>query len=177
MGRYETLLAEIHREFPLFRLVRKDRSLFQRMIHALLAVVTLGAQRSYLNRYQTTIGCKVYVTPDWDSRDPDERYVILRHERIHLRQFRRYGLLRMAVLYVLVPLPVGLAWFRACFEMEAYAETLRAAAEIYGPGRVRAPAFRANIIGQFTSGSYGWMWPFRGYLERWYDAVLATLEP
>ena len=28
----------------------------------------------------------------------------------------------MAVLYVLLPLPMGLAWFRAYFEKAAYAE-------------------------------------------------------
>jgi hypothetical protein len=31
------------------------------------------------------------------------------------------------------------------------------------------------VIEQFTGPSYGWMWPFRRSVERWYDDVLATL--
>ena len=46
------------REFPGFRLVKKHESAFQRVIHGLLAVVTLGGQRSYLD-----------VVPDHDRPD------------------------------------------------------------------------------------------------------------
>jgi hypothetical protein len=118
----------------------------------------------------------VYVTPDWDDRHADERYVILCHERVHLRQFRRLTLLGMAVLYLLVPLPMGLAYFRARLEREAYEETLRAAAEVYGVDYVRTAEFRGRILGQFLGPAYGWMWPFRGQLDRWYDGVLARLD-
>jgi hypothetical protein len=173
--RYRALLDEIRAEFPGFRLVKKDESALQRWIHRALVVVTFGAQRSYLERYQTTIGQTVYVTPDWDARPAGERWATMRHERAHLRQFRRYGLVGMALLYLLVPLPLGLSWFRARFEWEGYAETLRAIAELDGRARVEEPAFRATIVAQFTSGAYGWMWPFRRTVEGWYDSVLRTL--
>jgi hypothetical protein len=100
----------------------------------------------------------------------------MRHEAIHLRQFRKYTLPGMALLYVLLPLPLGLAWFRAYFEKEAYAESIRAAAEVYGADYPRSTAYRQSIIDQFVGPSYGWMWPFRAGLERWYDRVLATLD-
>mgnify|MGYP003947482077 CR=1 FL=1 len=74
---------------------------------------------------QTTIGRTVYVTADWDHHDADQRSVTLRHEAVHLRQFRRFTLPGMAVLYLLVPLPMGLAWFRAHFEKQAYAESMK----------------------------------------------------
>jgi hypothetical protein len=138
-------------------------------------VVTFGAQRRYMDGYQTTIGATVYVTPDWDQRPAAERWATMRHERMHLRQFRRYGVIGMAFLYLLVPLPLGLAWFRARFEWQGYAETIRATAELYGRAHVLEPAFRAGIVRQFTSGAYGWMWPFRRTLERWYDSVVETL--
>jgi len=173
--RYDALVAALRTEFPAFRIVRKDRSLLHRAIHYALYAVTLGRMTSYLASFQTTIGRTVYVTADWDERDADERYVILRHEAIHLRQFRRYTLPGMAVLYLLVPLPMGLAWFRAHFEKAAYAESVRAAAEVWGPGFPRHPAYRRRVIGQFTGAAYGWMWPFRRGLERWYDQLLATL--
>lgn len=177
MNRYDALVAALRVEFPKFRIVRKDQSRFHRAIHHALVVVTFGRMRSYLDSFQTTIGRTVYVTSDWDDWDPDHRYVTLRHEAVHLRQFRKFTLPVMAVLYVLLPLPMGLAWFRAYFEKEAYAESVRAAAEVWGPSHPRSDEYRAYIIGQFTSASYGWMWPFRSGLERWYDRVLATVEP
>jgi hypothetical protein len=173
--RYQALLDEIRREFPEFRIVKKPDSTFQRAIHAALVVVTFGAQRSYLDRYQTTMGRTVYVTADWDSRPAAERYLTMRHERVHLRQFARFGLVLMALLYVLLPLPLGLAWFRARFEWEAYTETLRAEAEVHGRAAVDDARFRARIVSQFTTGAYGWMWPFRRAVESWYDDALRTL--
>jgi hypothetical protein len=175
-SRYDKLVEALRAEFPKFRIVRKDQSALHRAIHYALVGITFGGMRSYLGSYQTTIGSTVYVTPDWDERDSDTRYVTLRHEAIHLRQFRKYTLPGMALLYILLPLPMGLAWFRARFEKEAYAETIRAAAEVYGRDYPRATAYRSYIIDQFVGPSYGWMWPFRASLERWYDRVLATLD-
>lgn len=175
VNRYDALVEALRAEFPRFRIVRKDQSALHRAIDRALRVLTLGRMTSYLDSYQTTIGNTVYVTSDWDAWEPDRRYVTLRHEAIHLRQFRRYTLPGMAVLYVLLPLPMGLAWFRAWFEREAYAETIRAAAEVYGPGYPRRTEYRRYVIEQFMGPSYGWMWPFRRSLERWYDGVLASL--
>jgi hypothetical protein len=146
-----------------------------RAIDRALRIVTFGRMRDYLGSYQTTIGKTVYVTADWDSLDPMQRYVTLRHEAVHLRQFRRWTLPVMAVLYILVPLPLGLAYCRARFEWAAYAETIRAAAETWGPHVPRQAGYRAHIVEQFVGPSYGWMWPFRGVVERWYESVLATL--
>jgi hypothetical protein len=174
--RYRALLDDIRAELPGFRVVKKDESLFQRAIGAALAVLTLGAQRRYMTSYQTTIGKTVYVTSDWDRLPPEQRYITMRHERVHLRQFQRFTLPGMAILYLLVPFPVGVAWFRARFEKEGYEETVRAAAEIHGLPYVKRAAFRDYVIAQFVSGAYGWMWPFRRALDRWYDGVLAGVE-
>jgi hypothetical protein len=169
------LLDEIRREFPRFRLVRKDQSGFQRALHYTLVAITFGRMREYLDGYHTTIGQRIYVTPDWDDRSDLDRYVTLRHERVHLRQFRRFSLPLLALLYLFLPLPMGLAWFRARFEKEAYAETILATAEVWGRERARDPALRAHILRQFTGPTYGWMWPFRRNLETWYDSVLAKI--
>jgi hypothetical protein len=173
--RYDGLLAEIRREFPGFRLVVKSRARSQVAIHHALVVLTFGGMRRYLDGYQTTIGRTVYVTDDWERRDPDARYVIMRHERVHLRQFRRFTLPGMALLYLLLPLPLGLAWFRARFEREAYAETIRAAAEVWGTDHVVDEGFKRRIVEQFTGPAYGWMWPFRRRVERWYDDEVRSL--
>ena len=105
--------------------------------------------RSYLDSFQTTIGKTVYVTADWDDWDPDRRYVTLRHEAVHLRQFRKFTLPGMAVLYVLLPLPMGLAWFRAYFEKEAYAESDPRRRRGLGPGlseAARVPRIRDRPV-------------------------------
>ena len=175
MNRYDALVAALRAEIPGFRVVRKDRSRLHRAIHHMLVVVTFGKMRSYLDSFQTTIGRTVYVTADWDRLSPDERYVTLRHEAIHLRQFRRLTLPVMAVLYLLIPLPMGLSYFRARFEKEAYAESIRAAAEVWGAAYPRRASYRKHVIDQFMGPSYGWMWPFRPSLERWYDEILASL--
>ena len=176
MDRYEALVEALRAELPGFRIVRKDQSALHKAIDVALKIVTLGRMRTYLDSYQTTIGKTVYVTADWDAIDPLQRYVTLRHEAVHLRQFRRYTLPGMALLYIFLPLPMGLAWFRTRFEQEAYAESIRAAAEVWGTDYPRKSSYRESVIGQFTGPSYGWMWPFRRHLERWYDGVLATVS-
>jgi hypothetical protein len=175
-SRYDELVRALEVEIPGFRIVRKDRSRFQLAIDKTLKIVTFGQLRDYLDCYQTTIGRTMYVTPDWEERDPDRRYVTLRHEAVHLRQFRRWTVPLMAFLYIFVFFPFGLAYFRARFEKEAYAETIRATYEVFGPEEARDPELRQSILEQFTSASYGWMWPFRRAMNRWYDRVLAEVE-
>lgn len=170
--RYRAYVAELERDYRM-RIVKKPESRLHRAIHKALIVVTFGQMREYLDGYQTTIGRTIYVTADWDDRDANERYCTLRHEAVHLQQFRTWTLPGMAILYLLLPLPIGLAYFRARFEMAAYAESIRASADVFGADYPRQDWYRDHVIEQFTGPSYGWMWPFRRALERWYDGVLA----
>ena len=80
----------------------------------------------------------------------------------------------MTLLYLFLPLPLGLAYGRARMEWEAYEETIVATCELKGPEAARSPSLRRHIVSQFTSANYGWMWPFRATVERWYDQALAT---
>lgn len=173
--RTEALIAEIEREFPRFRLLMKRDSPSQRWLDRGLRVLTLGGQSGYLDQYHTTIGYSVYLADRWDEMDDAERYILLRHERIHLRQFRRYTRPGMAFLYLFVFFPLGLAWFRARFEQEAYAETLAATAEIFGPDALDAE-MKEYVVEQFVGPAYAWMWPFRGAVERWYDRTVDELR-
>lgn len=173
MDRYEALVEALRREFPRFRVVKKHESRLHRAIDVALRVITFGKMTAYLDSYQTTIGNTVYVTRDWDEWSVDHRYIVMRHEAVHIRQFHRYTLIGMSLLYLLVPLPLGLAYFRARFEKEAYAESIRVTAELRGIAEARR--MREHIIAQFTGPSYGWMWPFRASLDRWFDRILATI--
>jgi hypothetical protein len=143
------------------------------VLDRLLRVVTLGHQASFQTRYVTTIGRTIYLPTGWAERGDLDRYATLRHEAVHLRQFARYGLVGTSVLYLLPILPMGLAIGRARLEWEAYRETLRAVAETRGLEAARA--LEPNLVRQFTSGAYGWMWPFPRTIRRWVDAALREI--
>lgn len=174
--RSTTLSEDLRREFPHFRILRKQGDPLSHAIDLLLRVVTLGGQRTYLTHYHTVLGYRLYVPPSWDALSDLDRVILLRHERVHLRQRQRYGLIPMALLYLLPIMPVGLAWGRARLEWEAYTETLRATAELLGLEAARSPELRRHILRRFTGPDYGWMWPFPRQLARWYDTALATIE-
>jgi hypothetical protein len=169
-------LDALRREFPRLRLVPKRGDRFSHVVDLALRVLTLGGQSAYLTGYVTTMGQTIYLPVGWDARSDLQRYCVLRHEAVHLRQFRRYGRVGMALVYIVPWLPIGLAWGRARLEWEAYAETLRATAEVYGGGVLDEPALRAHIVLQFTGPAYGWMWPFPRAVNGWYDAVVAELR-
>jgi len=131
-ARSELYLEALRREFPGLRLVDKRGDAFSRVIDRALRLVTLGGQSTYLTRYVTTMGQTIYLPEGWQARDDLDRYCVLRHEAVHLRQSRRYGRVGMALLYLVPIVPLGLAWGRARLEWEAYSETLRATAEVRG---------------------------------------------
>jgi hypothetical protein len=170
--RYRALVDELVGDGV--RLVTKERVWHQRAIDRLLRLVTLGGQSAYLTHYVTTIGRTIYLTPDWERRPLLDRYATLRHEQVHLAQFRRWGVVPMAVAYLLLPFPVGLAWCRMRLERAAYEETLRVRHAL--GGRAAVAALREHVIRQFTSASYGWMWPFPRAVARWFDRFAAALD-
>jgi hypothetical protein len=174
--RSDAFLRIIHSEFPAFRIVPKRGNALSLAIDGALRLITLGAQRHYMTHYHTVIGDTLYVPESWNTMGDVARVILLRHERVHLRQRRRYGFVAFATLYLLPIFPLGLAWFRARFEWEAYRETLRATAELRGLDALRDAALRREIVRRFVSGDYGWMWPFSRTIERWFDQALVELE-
>jgi hypothetical protein len=172
--RLDTLLAEIGVEFPRFRIAKKRSSVLQRAIHVALAVVTLGGQRVYLTRYHTVLFGTLWVPDAWDAMSDDDKYILLRHERVHLRQRARMGDLAMTLVYLVPFFPLFLAYGRARIEWEAYVETLRATAEVYGVDA--AEALRSGIHERFIGPEYGWMWPFPSAIDRWFDEAMADLR-
>lgn len=172
--RHHSLLEEIRREFPDFEIRRKRESWLHRGIALALAALTLGGQRQYLTRYHTVLFGRLYVPDAWDSMTDDARVILLRHERIHLRQRRRMGDLWMALVYLFPLFPLGLAWGRARLEWEAYRETIRATAELHGVAAARA--LEDEIVQRYVGPDYGWMWPFPRVVRRWFREVIADLE-
>jgi hypothetical protein len=171
----DDFIRELNGEFPNFKIVEKKNSRFSKAIALALKIITFGGQSAYMSRYYTVIGDTLYVPEGWDEVDPVDAVITLRHERIHLRQRRRYTMVGMTLIYLLFPVPLGLAYGRARIEWEAYTETLRATLELRGRDAVLRGALRDRILTQFTSAAYGWMWPFRSQLNRWYDAALVEI--
>ena len=172
----ERFLSDLKAEFPSFRIQPKRGDRLSRAIDLALRIVTLGGQRHYLTRYHTVIGDTLYVPETWGLLSDLERVILLRHERVHLRQRRRYGGPLMTFLYLVPFLPLGLAYGRARIEWEAYTETLRATAELCGTAALADAAMREQIVRRFTGPDYGWMWPFRSVVEGWYDRVVTELQ-
>src|SRR4029079_5084281 len=106
------LLADLRTEFPSFRIVPKRHDLLSHAIDGALKLVTLGAQRRYLTHYHTVIGYTLYVPPGWATMSDVARVILLRHERVHLRQRRRYGFVLFAFLYLVPFLSRGTAYCR-----------------------------------------------------------------
>jgi hypothetical protein len=167
-------LARIQSEFPEFRLRYKRGSIAQRAIGKALALITLGGMRTYVSGYHTVMFGTLWVSEGWEQMSDVERYVLLRHERVHLAQARRMGAVTMGFAYLFLPLPLGLAYVRARIEWEAYEETLRALVEVSGLEAARAQ--RAWLKARFVGPDYGWMWPFPAAIDRWFDDTMNTLE-
>lgn len=175
-GRLHEYVCELRQEFPRLRFVDKTQDQFSRWVDLALRVITLGAQRRYLTAYVTTIGQALYVPRGWESRSAEEQYITLRHEAVHLRQFRRHGLVWMSLLYLLGGLPLGGAWARARLEWEAYRETLAATYEVRGRQWAYGRELQEHVVRQFVGGAYGWMWPFPWVVRRWVRQTLAALD-
>lgn len=158
------------------RLVRKRDSWLQRAIDRALKVLTFGAMDSYLTSYVTTLGRTIYLPDDWESTPAGRRWETLEHELVHVAQFERYGWVAMTVLYLLVPLPMGLAWGRARLEWEAYRVTIRCVAELEGIDAAKSASFRDEIVRRFTGPDYGYMWPFAAQVHSWIERELASIE-
>ena len=166
-------LEEIRAEFPSFDIVPKRTSRLQRAIHYALMAITFGGQRVYLTHYHTVLFGKLFVPDAWERMNDEARYVLLRHERVHLRQRARMGDVAMAFVYLVPFFPLGLAWGRARIEWEAYRETIRATDEILG--RAAVLALKPEIVRRYTGADYGWMWPFPTLVGRWFDDAVAEL--
>lgn len=174
MIRSQALLEAMLEEFPKFKIGYKEKSRLQKWIHIALLLITFGQQRKYLTGFYTVLFGVLWVPPSWDRLSDADRYILLRHERVHLRQRKRMGDLALAFVYLVPFFPIFLAYGRARIEWEAYCETIRATCEVYGIDRARA--LKPWLIHRFTGPDYGWMWPFPRVISRWFDEEISKLE-
>jgi len=161
---YSSELEDTVKEFPGFQVVRKSESRFMRLL-----AVLLFFNKSFMTGFITTIGKYMWVPEGWESWRDDAKCAVLRHERVHLRQQKRYGMVVYALMYLLWPFPVFWARGRTALEKEAYYESLQAYADYYGDAFVQSKSLRKSFVDHFTTGEYGWMCTNSFEIECWYD--------
>lgn len=172
--RTEPFVRDMKRDFPRFDILYKRHSQLHRAIDVALRIVTIGRMRTYLSHYHTVLFGKLWVPDKWDEMSDDDRYVLLRHERVHLEQRARMGDVVMGFVYLIPFFPIGLAYGRARIEWEAYVETIRATHEVHGMERTKR--LEEELVRRFTSADYGWMWPFPSTIRKWFRDAISTLE-
>lgn len=145
------------------KIVRKADSRLMRLIGRLLPV--------YYRQVITTYGTTIYLPTEWERWPEEYRYLMLEHEKVHVRQQAKIPKLLYLFLYFLV-LPIGWAPFRRRWEREAFEETIQIAAKTYGPAFVRHPPLREFVARQFYGRVYGWMWPNRKGVYAWLDRTI-----
>ena len=119
--------------------------------------------------YTQVIGCNIWLSENWNSYSPSRQMSTLRHERQHLLQYQKYGLIGMAFLYLFVFFPIGLAYFRAKFEREGYAESIRARIEYYGDAEEVKEGCKQSYLNAFVRANYLWAWPFKKRVLIWLE--------
>lgn len=152
------MVGELRREFRTFRLVPKERSPLMRALYGALLMPLWCPD--FMESYTTVLVSRVYMPARLIGTD--QGYGVLRHERVHMRDCFRSGVLPFVVSYLLL-LP-AVVTLRSVWEMRGYAETMRV--ELEREGRV-SDELLAHIARQFTSSNYLWMCPFPGLVERW----------
>jgi hypothetical protein len=172
--RTRAFVDALRREFPEFSIRKKRGNPLQHAIDVALRILTLGGMRTYVTHYHTVLFGTLWIPDGWERMGDLDRYILLRHERIHLLQRRRMGDVKMAFLYLFWFFPVGFAYGRARIEWEAYEETVRATAECLGLETARA--LKGYICDRFVGPDYAWMWPFPKTVEAWFDELFARIE-
>ncbi len=172
---YEKILRETKNEFPDFEIIQKNASTLMSVIDVFLKLVSFGRMKTFKTGFITAIGNKVYVPQSWVVYPPAAKSKIIRHERIHMRQSKKYGRMIFSLLYVLTPLPIGFAYFRRKFEQEAYEESLGAVYEYLGEKALRSPELKKETIENFIGPNYLWTWLSKKDIESWYDSVVEKI--
>ena len=154
--KYSQIIAEIKKEFPNFEVIVKEDSKLMKFIYYISLMFLWN--NVFMTRYTTVMFGKVYTQKRWIGTEG--LYRTLRHERVHLRDAKKFPVL-FELSYLLV-LPTVFS-MRAFWEYRAFKETLKVLAETQS-GNVTSSQLD-NIMDCFTSSHYLWMFPFRNILK------------
>lgn len=155
--KYYDLVNEIEEEFSDFRVIEKEGNTFMLFLYHVTFMRLWNPH--FMTRFITTVFGKVYMPRDLIGTEIGAD--VLRHERVHLRQAAKWGIL-FYLSYILLPLPAVFT-FRAYWEYIAYCESLRCESERYGVVYSESLHYFVDL---FVGPAYLWMCPFRGFVEK-----------
>lgn len=156
------------------KLIYKE-GLFWNILHWIVFVITFGSNKTFKDGYCQTFGKWICVPTSWKSLNPYYvgRLATLKHELIHVKQYKTYGLgsatlgmIPVGILYLLIPIPIGFAWFRWLFEREAYVESIKTYKEFEGNDMVSR--YIERCVTNLTTGQYAWTMPFPNYVRNYF---------
>ena len=101
MLEYDKLINDLSNEFPGFEIIPKNQSTLMKIINVILKILSFGLMKTFMTTFVTTIGSKVYVPSSWEW-DETSKISVLRHERVHILQKKKYT---FAVSYTHLTLP------------------------------------------------------------------------
>lgn len=195
MRRFERLWEKVQEEIPGARVLQRSESTFLKVIFGVLGFLvklfTLWRVKPNWSGFTTTISRTMYV-PDgfWeDGKDWDDerRYRLLRHELVHMRQFREWPMKFLARpwLWPINAVIMGFCYifafpviwtFRAKFEREGYTQSMLTRYEIRGNRSANQKKWYAEHMGKtFGTSVYFWMWT-RKAAEKWAMETMEKIE-
>lgn len=173
---YDSTLVSMQKQFPKFKLVPKSESGFMKFLDVLLKIVTFGTNNHFMKSVTTTIGYTVYIPENWFKQSSINRVCLLKHESVHMEQRSKLGWFAFYFLYLFIPLPFLFAYYRTKFEKDGYREELKQMMIYYGPEILDSQDTKDDIISQFNSSTYLWMWVIKSSIIKWYDQTIKELK-
>jgi hypothetical protein len=147
MTTWFSTLEGLKKEFPKFRVVIKDESKLMKFF----AFFLNPFNPRFMDQFTVTLGQTIYM-PRW-MVGKDFAVEVLRHEAVHIRDSKKWGLLYYISYCIL---PIGPS-FRAYWEFRGYSESIKVEFEQKGFVSSQSMEFFAK---QFTGPNYLFMFPF-----------------
>jgi len=147
-----------------------------KVLSAILTVLTAGRMTNLITGFVTTLGNRIYFPPGWTvaTAAPGD-YITLQHEYVHYKQYVALGMgnvwlgfVLFAILYALLPVPTGYAWFRYKFEREAYLTSYLTAKQL------KIPQDFTQYAKWLSGPEYFWAWRDCTAITQWFTQQTAN---
>jgi len=155
---------------------KKEKYWFWKILDRILRILSLGKKKNFLTETTTTFCETIYFPVNWSPKVADDLDIVtLHHELVHVSKIREfgesdaiYGMFWFTLLYLFLPLPVGLAWFRYKWEREAYLKSAHIAESL---GYKIDPEVFVDLL---SGPAYVWAWPFKKQIRKWFEKNAAN---
>lgn len=165
--KYLTLVSDMEKEFPGFKVVDKETSPLMKAVFYVSLMFLWN--KVFMTDYTTVMFGKVYTQKELIGTE--RMYRVLLHERQHLRDAKKYPILFELSYLLLLP---SVFTLRAWWEYRAFKETIKSLADAQGN---KIYSWQVDsIVDKFTSSHYLWMFPFRKYLTNKFKQFIVSLK-